>query len=345
MDEKNTMFSADGQSYNKEEVDAYFLKMKEEFDKLSSENQKLYKDCVSFARRLKKVQESGALDTDIAALKNENAQYRKKILALQEELEQIKASADSKDAAESASASAPTAENDTEAKDGYFNRPSEKVAEPIQKTTGAVFFDDMDDEDPQDAPSSRNNREPKGKRPKKKKSHSFLRAILIILLILGILLGAVSVAAGVIGHSSDKNKNLFGYRAYVVNNDLSGVAEKDDVILVEVDTFDEISSQFVILATPENRSLAIVDRVVENGNQKTLRVFNENNDDYTVTADTYLGEAKYVIDGNGLIRWAIQNPITYFLILAIILLILILLLALIPSRRKVRKINRANGIQ
>lgn len=60
--------------------------LEEEIADLKYSNQKLYKDCVTFAKKLKKIQLSGVLDEDIDGLKELNTQYAEEIAALKEQI-------------------------------------------------------------------------------------------------------------------------------------------------------------------------------------------------------------------------------------------------------------------
>ena len=60
--------------------------LEEEIADLKYTNQKLYKDCVTFAKKLKKIQVSGILDEDVDGLKELNTQYAEEIAALKEQL-------------------------------------------------------------------------------------------------------------------------------------------------------------------------------------------------------------------------------------------------------------------
>ena len=60
--------------------------LEEEIADLKYTNQKLYKDCVTFAKKLKKIQVSGILDEDVDGLKELNSQYADEIAALKEQI-------------------------------------------------------------------------------------------------------------------------------------------------------------------------------------------------------------------------------------------------------------------
>ena len=60
--------------YERSAVDSYVRNLNEENAYLKAKNEKLHKDCVSFAKRLKKIQQSGVLDANVEDLKLENEQ-------------------------------------------------------------------------------------------------------------------------------------------------------------------------------------------------------------------------------------------------------------------------------
>ena len=60
--------------------------LEEEIADLKYTNQKLYKDCVTFAKKLKKIQVSGILDEDVDGLKELNSQSADEIAALKEQI-------------------------------------------------------------------------------------------------------------------------------------------------------------------------------------------------------------------------------------------------------------------
>ena len=64
--------------------------LEEEIADLKYTNQKLYKDCVTFAKKLKKIQVSGILDEDVNGLKELNTQYAEEIAALKELYNKLK---------------------------------------------------------------------------------------------------------------------------------------------------------------------------------------------------------------------------------------------------------------
>ena len=60
--------------------------LEEEIADLKYSNQKLYKDCVTFAKKLKKIQVSGILDEDVEGLKDLNSRYADEIASLKEQI-------------------------------------------------------------------------------------------------------------------------------------------------------------------------------------------------------------------------------------------------------------------
>lgn len=319
MEDNKNSFSASGEGYNKEEVDAYFHQVRKQFEKLSAENKKLHRDCVNFARQLKKIQDSGVLDEDVPELKRQNAQYRKEIASLQNQL----------NAAPSAPQAEPVEAVQADDEDrGYFNTPSEPATQPEQdKTGGAVFFDDEPvSQDIEKAP-----------RPKKKKSHKVLRGFMIFFLVVFIILGIISVVSAAIGHSKNPNTTFFGTRAYTVhNNNMATIADNGDIVFVKKDNYNNLKTGTVIVAVPKDRSLAKVD----DKEKGSLIVSGDNGKEYTVTPNQYLGVAKYKVENIGsFVKWAVNNAVIYFLVLCVIIAILILIIAVIPSGKKNQKIS------
>lgn len=313
MEENKNSFSAAADGYNKEEVDAYFRKVQEQFQKLSAENKKLHKDCVHFAKQLKKIQKSGILDVDVPELKRQNAQYRTEIANLQKQLK-------SQPSPAPASEVKPVEPEEEKEEPGYFNTPSEPAPQPAApKPGGAVFFDDEPEETAEPAPKGR-------------KSHRVLRGFLIFFLVVFLILGVISIVAGAIGHSKNPRTSFFGTRAYTIhNNNMKSIADDNDIVFVKNDDYGSLKTGTVIIASPKDRSLAKIDDTV-NG---TLIVSGDNGQEYTVTPNQYLGVAKYKVENLGsFVKWSANNAVIYFLILAVIVCLLILLIAVIPSGKK-----------
>ncbi|MGN0445812.1 MAG: hypothetical protein ACI4IA_04600 [Acutalibacteraceae bacterium] len=86
MAEPTRNFSSEENGYSRREVDESIDKVQAAIRNIEAQNQKLYQDCVHFARRLKNIQDSGILDENIAELKQQNAQYAREIQELQAQL-------------------------------------------------------------------------------------------------------------------------------------------------------------------------------------------------------------------------------------------------------------------
>ncbi len=316
MDDNKNSFSASGDGYNKEEVDAYFLEVRKQFEKLSAENKKLHRDCVHFAKQLKKIQDSGVLNEDVPELKRQNAQYRQEIASLQKQLQAVPPVSQPE--------SVEAVKSDDE-DHGYFNTPSEPEPQSEQtKTGGAVFFDDE--------PEPASEKKVKNSKPKKRKSHRVLRGFMIFFLVIFIIIGVISVVSAAIGHSKNPNTTFFGTRAYTVhNNNMSDIADSKSIVFVKRDSYDTLKTGTIIVATPKDRSLAKVDDKAK-GN---LIVSGNNGKEYTVTPNQYLGVAKYKVENIGsFVKWAASNAVIYFLVLCVIIAVLILIIAIIPSGKK-----------
>ena len=325
MEEPKMNFSADGNGYNRKEVDAYFEKLQEQFREISEKNQKLYHDCVHFAKQLKKIQDSGVLDEDVPALKRQNAKYRQEIQNLRSQL------------AGSSSESADSAKPRSHEPSGYFNTPSPEEVTPQSETSasasqeGAVFFDDQPDDTEASAEVP-------------KKTHRVLRGFLIFFLVIFILVAIISAASGIVGHNSNPQTSCFGVRGYcITNNNLASVANKGTVVLVKYEQADELTPGKIVLAHAGGiRTLGTIQRAVISNGRTSYELTMDHGPDAVISQQQYLGTAKYRIAGIGnFVTWAVSNAITYFLILFVILALLVLLIALIPSAKKVREENEA----
>lgn len=308
MDENKKKFSSSAEGYDKEEVDTYFRGVQEQFQKISEENKKLYTDCVSFAKRLKKIQDSGILSEDVPELKRQNEQYRQEIAELKNQIYDL-------------SAKVPAEEPQPE---------TEKAESPIESKK-------LDSLDFQDVPAAK-----PAPRKKPKKSHSVLRGFIIFFLVIFLLVGIISIVSSAIGHSKNPNSSFFGVRAYTItNNNMESIASNNDVVFVTRKDFNEMKTGYVILATPHDRSLAKVEAVKKDKGETVLRVSGDDNKTYSVKQDEYLGYAKYRVEGFGsFVNWVARNIITYYLILAIIIALFILLLAIIPGKKKEKAPNK-----
>lgn len=89
MAEPTRNFSSEENGYSRKEVDDYFEETQKIIQELKTKNQKLYRDCVHFAKQLKSIQNSGILDENIQDLKQQNARYSLEIQNLQERISKL----------------------------------------------------------------------------------------------------------------------------------------------------------------------------------------------------------------------------------------------------------------
>lgn len=236
MDENNKNFSASSNGYDRSEVDAYFQTLKEEIDELKAQNDKMRRDCVSFAKRLKRIQDSGVLDEDIPELKRQNAQYRDEIVSLQKKVSKLSLenqglhmSSAEPAKAETSSAPVPAAEKapveepeQPAATNHFFKAPKEKssakkekeekpakaetakaaaVSVPIleqkAKERGAVFFDDEEINGTNAKLSPKTADKPKKKKKTPKQKKTKSHRGIRALLVILLILGILIAAASV----------------------------------------------------------------------------------------------------------------------------------------------------
>ncbi|MBQ8083977.1 MAG: hypothetical protein IJ241_07340, partial [Clostridia bacterium] len=259
---------------NRIEQDGLYGRIKsleEEIADLKYTNQKLYKDCVTFAKKLKKIQVSGILDEDVDGLKELNTQYAEEIAALKEQIVALTIENQNMREVSQADALKETLEDiedelpvilepqiEPEEEELFTDEIAAPSLETIQNTelanaarTGnTVSFKalklDEPEEEPEVGPAMRNSNKERVKRqpapqqhqarPAKRKGSAgrrVLRGILATLLTLVLLLAAVSAVVGVFAHSMP-DATIGGLRCYTVRNDaMAPNVKQTDVIVVK----------------------------------------------------------------------------------------------------------------
>ena len=320
--------------------------LEEEIADLKYTNQKLYKDCVTFAKKLKKIQVSGILDEDVDGLKELNTQYAEEIAAdIEDELPIVLE---------------PAAEPEEE--ELFADEIAAPSLETIQNTelanatrTGnTVSFKalklDEPDEEPEVGPAMRNSNQGRAKRApapqqQTRTSHRkgspgrrVLRGILSTLLTLVLLLALISGIVGLFAHNLP-DATIAGLRCYTVQNDaMAPNVKQTDVIVVKKVAMEKLQPSNVILSTYGDRSFGSVEAIETRDGANYIVAADNTGATYDVTADQYLGKAVYRIAGLGrLAKYALTHRINYFAVLASLALILIALLILFPSRKPRRK--------
>ena len=348
--------------------------LEEEIADLKYTNQKLYKDCVTFAKKLKKIQVSGILDEDVDGLKELNTQYAEEIAALKEQIvaltienqnmREVSQANELKETLEDIEDELPIVLEPAagpEEEELFADEIAAPSLETIQNTelanatrTGnTVSFKalklDEPDEEPEVGPAMRNSNQGRAKRApapqQPRTSHRkgspgrrILRGILATLLTLVLLLALISGIVGLFAHNFP-DATIGGLRCYTVQNDaMAPNVKQTDVIVVKKVAMEKLQPSNVILSTYGDRSFGSVEAIETRDGANYIVAADNTGATYDVTADQYLGKAVYRIAGLGkLTKYALTHRINYFAVLASLALILIALLILFPSRKPRRK--------
>ena len=348
--------------------------LEEEIADLKYTNQKLYKDCVTFAKKLKKIQVSGILDEDVDGLKELNTQYAEEIAALKEQIvaltienqnmREVSQANELKETLEDIEDELPIVLEPAagpEEEKLFADEIAAPSLETIQNTelanatrTGnTVSFKalklDEPDEEPEVGPAMRNSNQGRAKRApapqQPRTSHRkgspgrrILRGILATLLTLVLLLALISGIVGLFAHNFP-DATIGGLRCYTVQNDaMAPNVKQTDVIVVKKVAMEKLQPSNVILSSYGDRSFGSVEAIETRDGANYIVAADNTGATYDVTADQYLGKAVYRIAGLGkLTKYALTHRINYFAVLASLALVLIALLILFPSRKPRRK--------
>ncbi len=349
--------------------------LEEEIADLKYTNQKLYKDCVTFAKKLKKIQVSGILEEDVDGLKELNTQYAEEIAALKEQIvaltienqnmREVSQANELKETLEDIEDELPIvleSAAEPEEEELFADEIAAPSLETIQNTelanatrTGnTVSFKalklDEPDEEPEVGPAMRNSNQGRAKRApapqqQPRTSHRkgspgrrVLRGILATLLTLVLLLALISGIVGLFAHYFP-TATIGGVRCYTVQNDaMAPNVKQTDVIVVRKVPIEKLQPSNVILSTYGDRSFGSVEALETRDGANYIVAADNTGATYDVTADQYLGKAVYRIAGLGtLTKYALTHRINYFAVLASLALVLIALLILFPSRKPRRR--------
>lgn len=348
--------------------------LEEEIADLKYTNQKLYKDCVTFAKKLKKIQVSGILDEDVDGLKELNSQYAEEIAALKEQIvsltienqnmREVSQANELKETLEDIEDELPVILEPAtpEEAEQFADEIAAPSIETIQNTelanatrTGnTVSFRalklDEPEEEPEVGPAMRNSNRERVKRPQQPQPQSrpaarkssggrrVLRGILKTLLTLVLLLGVISAVVGLFAHNFP-DATIAGVRCYTVRNDaMAPNVKQTDVVIVKKEKMEKLQPSNVILTTYGDRSFGSVEALETREGMNYIVVADNTGATYDVMADQYIGKAVYRIAGLGkLTKYALTHRINYFAVLASLAMVLIALLILFPSRKPRRK--------
>ncbi|MBP5272239.1 MAG: hypothetical protein ILO43_04655 [Clostridia bacterium] len=347
--------------------------LEEEIADLKYTNQKLYKDCVTFAKKLKKIQVSGILDEDVEGLKDLNTRYADEIARLKEQIvaltienQNMRETTTADDIRETMEAIEEDLPVVPEAQTEEASLYGDEIAAPSKETlantelanatrTGnTVTFKALKLDEPEEEPEvgpamqkankDRTRRQPAApavKATSNKKGPTgrrVLRGILKTLLTLVILLGLISALTGLIAHNAPDMK-IAGLRPYTVRNDaMAPNVQETDIIVVKNVPMNKLQPANVVMSTHNDRSFASVEAVETRDGVDVLVLADNSGETYSVTGDEYVGKAVYRIAGLGrLTKYALTHRINYFAVLLSLTMVLIALLILFPSRKARRR--------
>lgn len=277
--------------------------LKEENEKLKTRNAKLYRDCVSFAKKIKANENSEVkikeLEQKIESLNNEIALLR-----------------DS---------------------DNTVNTPAAPVIE-----TQNVFESDSALSDTFDgvaySPEAVESYDPdtaKNHKVKTKKSgfRIFIRTILWIFFIIALL---ISLTSGVtyLFSTTYKDYAIAGYRfATVTNNAMSPQVDRYSVILIKYQNFDGIPLDSLVVTTKDGRSVGKITALNVAGGTSEATI-KDKNGSYNITENQFVGKVAFKIPYIGkVVQYASANPYNYLAIVVSSDLVLLALLLLIPAKK------------
>ncbi|MBO7689265.1 MAG: hypothetical protein J6T14_00275, partial [Clostridia bacterium] len=268
--------------------------LEEEIADLKYTNQKLYKDCVTFAKKLKKIQVSGILDEDVEGLKDLNTRYADEIARLKEQIvaltienQNMRETTTADDIRETMEAIEEDLPVVPEAQTEEASLYGDEIAAPSKETlantelanatrTGnTVTFKALKLDEPEEEPEvgpamqkanrDRTRRQPSAPVVRTSASTNgptgrrVLRGILKALLVLIILLGLISAIVGLIAHNAP-DMTIAGVRPYTVRNDaMAPNVQETDVIVVKNVPMNKLQPANVVRSSHNDRSFASVE--------------------------------------------------------------------------------------
>lgn len=271
--------------------------LKAENERLKTKNAKLYRDCVSFAKKIKA---------------NEKKDTR--ILALEREIEELRAALEEK-------------ENVSSYNQPEFYEEEPEIISAASVKRPIVYSPVQPEPEGQTLPKNHNvSTKPSGLR-------IFVRTFLWILFIISFL---VCIGSGItyLFSTTYADYTFAGYRfATVKNNAMSPKVSSDDVVLVKYTGFDGMELDSLVVTRKDGRSVGTLIGVSVSDGENTASI-KDKNSTYTVTDDQFVGKVKFTIPKLGkLVSYASQNHYNYLAIVASTTLILLALLILIPANK------------
>lgn len=284
--------------------------LREENEKLKAKNDKLYKDCVSFAKKIKA---------------NEDA--TSKVAELESEIDDLKA-----EIARLASSERITEyvepENTT-----LFEEPV--VSEPEPEEAPSIYPEFAERVNTEPAPFIEGDDViPKNHTTYKKSGfRTFIRAIIWIVFIVALIVSICSAIAYAFSTTYEEYA-IAGFRfSSVLNNFSSPDITTDDVVLIKYSDFDGIELGSYVMTTKDTKSIAKI-KALDRVNGVNVATVVDNHGEYTVNENQFFGPVKLKVPYVGrVVQYACANQYNYLAIILSADLVCLALLLLIPSNK------------
>lgn len=278
--------------------------LKEENEKLRTRNAKLYRDCVSFAKKIKANEDSSVRIREL----------EKKIESLNAELAELRQSA-----AEVPFPPVPIIETE----DTFVFEDSEPSEVPDGVTYApekVVAFD------PDTAKNHKVEAKSSGFR-------IFIRTLLWFFFIISLIISLISGVTYLFS-TTYHDYSIAGYRfASVRNGAMSPQVDRDSVVLVKYQGFDGIPLDSLVLTTKDGRSVGKITALNVAGG-KSEATIKDKNGSYNVTEKQFIGKVVFKIPYIGkVLQYASANPYNYLAIVVSADLVFLALLLLIPAKK------------
>ena len=287
-------------------------KLKEENELLKKKNDKLYKDCVSFAKKIKAFE---SVEIELNELKEENEELKSEIARL-------------------SSTERPEEYSEPE----YSYEPDYEVPEVEAPSFSAAYIPEEHQQLVNDAPVY----DPVDITDSIPTNHSthkfspflaFIRTILWIIFVLSMIVGLISAVAFIFS-TNYKDYTVAGYRfAKVQTTTMSPDIDTDSVMLIKYQGFDDIPLDSLVVTTKNSRSIAKL-KGIDLINGEHVATVEDRYETYTVTEKQFIGRVMFTIPYIGVIvEYACAYQYNYLAICVSAILVSLALLLLIPSNK------------
>ena len=285
--------------------------LRAENEQLKAKNEKLYKDCVSFAKKIKSSENNAnrieELEAEVTSLKDE-------LSRLASTDRRVEYGSDYDDEFEEVSS---------------FSEPA-YAPEPEPQYVPEPQYEEEEYDD--------------GERPipknhtvyKKSPLRTFVRVFLWIFLVISLLIGIISLFTYLFS-TTFSEYGIANYRfATVTNSNMAPSVTKDHVILIKYSDFNGIELGAPVVTTKDTRSVAAL-KSVDVIDGENIATVSDRKGDYTINEDQFLGQVKLAIPYVGrVVQYACQNSYIYLAIVVTANLVSLALLLIIPSNKSRR---------